>query len=76
MLGVGYISQGARASERSPNCLQKHPLLPINVLEVPKYQTPTSFYKQIDLNEALTVSGQFLPCFFFFVHLFVFLKFD
>lgn len=38
-------------------------LVPTNVVEISKHQTPTSFYKQIDLNEALTISVQFLPCF-------------
>ena len=61
--GVGDSSQDSRTSESSTIVCKKKISAPTLVLEVPTHQTPTSFLKQIDLNEALTASIQSLLCF-------------
>lgn len=48
-----YISQSPIVCKK-----KKKQSVPAKVLEVSKHQTPTSFYKQIDLNEAFNHARQ------------------
>lgn len=62
--GFQCAGNGGGTLARAP-VLQKVPpekSVPTNVLEVPEHQTPNSFHKQTDLNDALTMSVRFLPC--------------